>query len=188
MIFASDNWAGASERVMAALAEAARRGGPAYGDDLAHQAGRPAFLPRFSSARSRSSSSRPAPRPMRWRSPPMRAGRRRLLPPRSARPRRRAGIGRAFRRRLRPIGLDGEARQDRPGHARRAIARFPEGNTHNGRPVAVSLTELTELGAAYRPTRSPRIAEIAKRRGLAVHMDGARFAGAVAGLGLLRPT
>ena len=34
MIFASDNWAGASEKVMAALAEAARRGGPAYGDDL----------------------------------------------------------------------------------------------------------------------------------------------------------
>src|SRR5258708_32861708 len=34
MIFASDNWSGASEKVMAALAEAARRGGPAYGDDL----------------------------------------------------------------------------------------------------------------------------------------------------------
>src|SRR5262249_57619953 len=34
MIFASDNWAGASEKVMAALADAARRGGPAYGDDL----------------------------------------------------------------------------------------------------------------------------------------------------------
>jgi threonine aldolase len=33
MDFASDNWAGASERVMAAVAEAARRGGPAYGGD-----------------------------------------------------------------------------------------------------------------------------------------------------------
>src|ERR1043166_6632671 len=33
MKFASDNWAGASEKVMTALAEAARRGGPAYGGD-----------------------------------------------------------------------------------------------------------------------------------------------------------
>ena len=33
MIFTSDNWSGASERVIAALAEAARDGGPAYGND-----------------------------------------------------------------------------------------------------------------------------------------------------------
>ena len=33
MIFASDNWAGASPAVIAALAEAAKAGGPAYGGD-----------------------------------------------------------------------------------------------------------------------------------------------------------
>ena len=38
MIFASDNWAPASERVIAALAEAARKGGPAYGGDALTQA------------------------------------------------------------------------------------------------------------------------------------------------------
>lgn len=33
MIFASDNWAGASEKVVAALSAAARHGGRAYGND-----------------------------------------------------------------------------------------------------------------------------------------------------------
>jgi len=33
MIFTSDNWSGASEPVIAALAAAARKGGPAYGND-----------------------------------------------------------------------------------------------------------------------------------------------------------
>src|SRR5260221_9609134 len=33
MIFASDTWAGASEKIVAALAEAAKAGGPAYGAD-----------------------------------------------------------------------------------------------------------------------------------------------------------
>jgi threonine aldolase len=33
MIFASDNWAGASDRVLAAVAAAARTGGRAYGGD-----------------------------------------------------------------------------------------------------------------------------------------------------------
>ena len=40
MIFASDNWAGASDKVIAALSAAARRGGPAYGnDDLTRRVG-----------------------------------------------------------------------------------------------------------------------------------------------------
>src|SRR5262249_45431048 len=64
----------------------------------------------------------------------------------------------------------------------RAIARFPDGNTHHGRPVAVTLSELTELGAAYSADEIGALADIARRRGLAVHMDGARFAAAVAGL------
>src|SRR5256885_2966609 len=38
MIFASDNWAGASDKVIEALAEAARRGGPAYGGDALSRA------------------------------------------------------------------------------------------------------------------------------------------------------
>jgi threonine aldolase len=83
---------------------------------------------------------------------------------------------------LRLIGLAGEAGKIAPETLDRAIARFPEGNTHSGRPVAVSLSQLTEFGAVYTADEIGALAEIAKRRGVAVHIDGARFAGAVAGL------
>ena len=53
---------------------------------------------------------------------------------------------------------------------------------HSGQPVAVSLTEITELGAAYRPDEIAAIAEVAHAHGCGVHMDGARFANAVAAL------
>ena len=64
-----------------------------------------------------------------------------------------------------------------------ALGRFREGNVHHGRPVAVSLTEITELGATYQPDEVAAIVEVARGRRMAVHMDGARFAGAVAALG-----
>jgi threonine aldolase len=83
---------------------------------------------------------------------------------------------------LRLFGLAGEGGKIAPATLDRALARFPDGNTHNGRPVAVSLSQLTELGAAYTVDEIRALAEVAKRRGVAVHMDGARFAGAVAGL------
>jgi threonine aldolase len=54
---------------------------------------------------------------------------------------------------------------------------------HRGRPSAVSLTQATDLGAVYTLDEIRAVAEIAKRRGLRLHMDGARFANAVARLG-----
>ena len=54
---------------------------------------------------------------------------------------------------------------------------------HSGQAVAVSLTEITELGAAYRPDEVRAIADVAHAHGCAVHMDGARFANAIAALG-----
>lgn len=50
--------------------------------------------------------------------------------------------------------------------------------------AAISLTNATESGTVYRPDEVRAIAEIAKREGLRVHMDGARFANAMAFLGL----
>jgi threonine aldolase len=50
--------------------------------------------------------------------------------------------------------------------------------------VAVSLSQLSELGAAYRPEDIAAIADHARAHELGVHMDGARFASAVAGLGV----
>ena len=55
---------------------------------------------------------------------------------------------------------------------------------HRSRPMAVSISEATELGAVYRPSEIAELAEIAHRAGLYLHMDGARIANAAVGLGL----
>lgn len=54
---------------------------------------------------------------------------------------------------------------------------------HNVKPAVVSLTQATECGTVYRPDEVAGLADIAHQRGLALHMDGARFANAVAWLG-----
>ena len=56
-------------------------------------------------------------------------------------------------------------------------------DVHTVQPAAVSLTQPTELGTVYRPAELAQIASAAHARGLKVHMDGARFANAVAFLG-----
>ncbi|MEP7245204.1 MAG: beta-eliminating lyase-related protein [Gammaproteobacteria bacterium] len=54
---------------------------------------------------------------------------------------------------------------------------------HKVQPAALSITQATELGTTYRPEEVAALTEIAHRRNLKVHMDGARFANAVAFLG-----
>ena len=54
---------------------------------------------------------------------------------------------------------------------------------HFPKPRALSLTQSTELGTVYRPDQLRALADVAHRHGLAVHLDGARFANAVASLG-----
>ncbi len=53
---------------------------------------------------------------------------------------------------------------------------------HYPRPQVVSLTQSTEMGTVYQPDELRAITEMAHRHGLSVHMDGARFANAVATL------
>ncbi len=53
---------------------------------------------------------------------------------------------------------------------------------HYPKPKVVSITQATELGTVYTVEEVRAIAAIAKRRHLKVHMDGARFANAVAAL------
>jgi len=54
---------------------------------------------------------------------------------------------------------------------------------HSSRPRALSLTEATELGTTYTPAETAALCDAAHARGMRVHMDGARFANAVASLG-----
>jgi threonine aldolase len=53
---------------------------------------------------------------------------------------------------------------------------------HYPKPGALSLTQSTELGTVYTPDEVRALAAAAHARGLAVHMDGARFANAAAAL------
>lgn len=55
---------------------------------------------------------------------------------------------------------------------------------HYPKPAVVTLTQATELGTLYTPEEVAAIATTARARGLHVHMDGARFANAVAALGV----
>lgn len=57
------------------------------------------------------------------------------------------------------------------------------GFEHRAQPLAVSLTESTELGTLYRPDELAALAERAHSHGMLVHMDGARLANAAAALG-----
>src|SRR5213079_532867 len=63
------------------------------------------------------------------------------------------------------------------------LAGISPAQLHRGQPSAVSLTQATDLGAVYPLDETRAVAEVAKRRGLRLHMDGARFANAVARLG-----
>lgn len=59
----------------------------------------------------------------------------------------------------------------------------PDHGVHHVRAAAVSLTQASEAGTVYKPDEVKAIADLAHDRGLRVHMDGARFANALAKLG-----
>jgi threonine aldolase len=54
---------------------------------------------------------------------------------------------------------------------------------HYPKPKVVSLTQATEQGSVYSPEELRAVGATARELGLKVHMDGARFANAVAALG-----
>lgn len=57
------------------------------------------------------------------------------------------------------------------------------GVVHKVQPAALSITQETEAGTVYRPDEIAALSGLARHHGLALHMDGARFANAVASLG-----
>jgi threonine aldolase len=63
------------------------------------------------------------------------------------------------------------------------LAGISPAQLHRGRPIAVNLTQATDLGAVYTLDEICALAEVAKGRGLKLHMDGARFANAIGRLG-----
>jgi len=68
-------------------------------------------------------------------------------------------------------------------HAVAAACDAIRDDVHQVQPAAISITNATEYGLVYRVAEVARLGEFAKERGLALHMDGARIANAVAATG-----
>ena len=62
----------------------------------------------------------------------------------------------------------------------RAIER--RNDVHSSKPRVVSLSQTTEWGSVYEPAEIAELSALARAHGLALHMDGARFANALAAL------
>ncbi|WP_182086615.1 low specificity L-threonine aldolase [Aureimonas sp. ME7] len=79
----------------------------------------------------------------------------------------------------RMVPVDGAFGRMEPAALRRELERFRPGFVHAGQPMAVSLSQATEAGTLYALDEVAALSEIAHERGLAFHMDGARFANAL---------
>ena len=78
--------------------------------------------------------------------------------------------------------VDGEGAKLTPQALAAAIDPIRD-DVHQVQPHALSLTQATEYGRVYTPAEIAALAAFAQARGLGLHIDGARFANAVAHLG-----
>ena len=81
-------------------------------------------------------------------------------------------------------GLDGQYGKLTPEALAVGFQEVPHGVVHHGQPSAISLTQATEVGTIYSIKDIEALCATAKNNGLAVHMDGARFANALVTLGV----
>jgi threonine aldolase len=181
MIFASDNWAGVSERVRDALAAAGSGIVPAYGGDELTKSVEARFNEIFerevavffvatgtaANALALAAYARPGGVVL------CHAGAH-IVDDEAGAPEFQAGC--------RVEGLPGANGKVTPAAIETALQRFSPAAVYHGQPMAVSISQLTELGTAYTPTEVAAIAAAAEAAGVPLHMDGARFASAVAGL------
>lgn len=80
------------------------------------------------------------------------------------------------------VHLGGRHGKFGPAALEEALAHY-RGGVHSPKPSAISITQATERGTVYRADEIAALSDIARREGMTLHMDGARFANAVAHLG-----
>jgi threonine aldolase len=80
------------------------------------------------------------------------------------------------------LPLEGFAAKLTPEIVDAGLGGFPERPPHGMPAAALSITQATECGAVYAADEVRALGRLAKDRGLKFHMDGARFANAVAAL------
>lgn len=183
MNFGSDNWAGAAPEIMDALRLANDGAAPAYGADAASQEAKAAFNEIFEkevavyfvatggAANGLALSVLTPPYGMIFAheeshiqmdecaGPEFLTGGAKILP------------------------LPGFAAKLTPEAVERGLRGFPERPPHGAPAQVLSLTQATECGAVYTCTELTALCDTAHANGLKVHLDGARFANALATLG-----
>ena len=81
------------------------------------------------------------------------------------------------------LPIAGRAGKLTPAAVTKALKGFPERPPHGAPASVLSLTQATECGAIYSADELAALCETAHQAELAVHLDGARFANAVAATG-----
>ncbi|MDQ0314165.1 threonine aldolase family protein [Amorphus orientalis] len=184
MNFASDNWAGVSPKVAEALSEAAAGQAPAYGGDdwtgrataaISETFGRDVeafFVATGTAANALSLAAVSGPGAIGFCHSDAH-----IAIDEGGAP---AFLGRG----LTLTHITGPEGKITPDGLRDALSHYPDAAAwQRGRPSVVSLAQTTEAGTVYTPDEVAAIADIARDRSMAVHMDGARFANAVSHLG-----
>jgi len=80
------------------------------------------------------------------------------------------------------ILIDGPGAKVTPETVEDAVGRIRK-DVHQVQPSVLSITNATEYGLVYSAQEVSALGEVAKRHGLRLHMDGARFANAIASTG-----
>jgi threonine aldolase len=80
------------------------------------------------------------------------------------------------------ITLDGEGAKLTPAALSQKLKGFVHGE-HGAKPLAISITNATELGTVYSTAEIAALGALAKANNMRLHMDGARFANALVSLG-----
>lgn len=78
--------------------------------------------------------------------------------------------------------LEGAGAKITPDAVEQAVGCIRK-DVHQVQPAAISITNATEYGLAYRAPEVAAIGEVARQHGLAFHMDGARLANALVSTG-----
>jgi len=81
------------------------------------------------------------------------------------------------------VTLEGRDGKLAPEEIAQSLKHFLKGVVHHSQPSVISLTQASEFGTVYTRGEIAGISALAREQGLKLHMDGARFANALAHLG-----
>ncbi len=179
MIFASDNWAGAADEIAASLQKHSAGFSPAYGasdldralerrfNDLFEKEVAVFFVGTGTAANSLALSAvnRPGGFVLCHREAHLIED--------------ECGAPEFFTSGARLAPIDGDLGKIDPAELKRGLERFDPDFVHHGQPMAVSVTQATEVGTVYSTDELAALSELTHSFGLPVHMDGARFANAM---------